>query len=256
MQLLCDWSWLTWEIIQSIATCVSSFCSRLSESSFKVHVEKVSLEQRKMDRDKQLYLIPLEIKLKHSTVHMDEQCPLLAPNPGVSVIHDYSDWVRKASEDPAVTESECWIILLTVMAINLEICPVQINFKLHQSSQMSIKHKNQPYLSILSESLNVCVCILGGWLPAVTCTMVSYKITLKTLWLFSKYFSGFTPYDWVTLYSQPLWSTGAWRGRCVKQSGGTWRSWTPAWRSPVNTTWPWNAGEPSLAGCQRPLRHE
>uniref|UniRef100_A0A493TZD5 Nuclear pore complex protein Nup98-Nup96 n=1 Tax=Anas platyrhynchos platyrhynchos TaxID=8840 RepID=A0A493TZD5_ANAPP len=77
----------------------------LSESSFKVHVEKVSLEQRKMDRDKQLYLIPLEIKLKHSTVHMDEQCPLLAPNPGVSVIHDYSDWVRKASEDPAVTET-------------------------------------------------------------------------------------------------------------------------------------------------------
>ncbi|XP_040390705.1 nuclear pore complex protein Nup98-Nup96 isoform X1 [Cygnus olor] len=77
----------------------------LSESSFKVHVEKVSLKQRKMDRDKQLYLIPLEIKLKHSTVHMDEQCPLLAPNPGVSVIHDYADWVRKASEDPAVTET-------------------------------------------------------------------------------------------------------------------------------------------------------
>ncbi|XP_050771430.1 nuclear pore complex protein Nup98-Nup96 isoform X2 [Gymnogyps californianus] len=77
----------------------------LSESSFKVHVEKLSLEQRKMDRDKQLYLIPLEIKLKHSTVHMDEHCPLLAPNPGVSAIHDYADWVRKASEDPAVTET-------------------------------------------------------------------------------------------------------------------------------------------------------
>ncbi|NXK46486.1 NUP98 protein, partial [Chauna torquata] len=77
----------------------------LSESSFKVHVEKLSLEQRKMDRDKQLYLIPLEIKLKHSTVHMDEQCPLLAPNPGVSAIHDYADWVRKASEDPAVAET-------------------------------------------------------------------------------------------------------------------------------------------------------
>ncbi|XP_062423496.1 nuclear pore complex protein Nup98-Nup96 isoform X5 [Rhea pennata] len=77
----------------------------LSESSFKVHVEKLSLEQRKMDRDKQLYLIPLEIKLKHSTVHMDEHCPLLAPNPGVSVIHDYADWVRKASDDPAETET-------------------------------------------------------------------------------------------------------------------------------------------------------
>uniref|UniRef100_A0A8C0F127 Nuclear pore complex protein Nup98-Nup96 n=1 Tax=Bubo bubo TaxID=30461 RepID=A0A8C0F127_BUBBB len=77
----------------------------LSESSFKVHVEKLSLEQRKMDRRKELYLIPLEIKLKHSTVHMDEHCPLLAPNPGVSAIHNYADWVRKAAEDPAGTET-------------------------------------------------------------------------------------------------------------------------------------------------------
>ncbi|KFZ63494.1 Nuclear pore complex protein Nup98-Nup96, partial [Podiceps cristatus] len=77
----------------------------LSESSFKVRMEKLSLEQRKMDRDKQLYLIPLEIKLKHSTVHMDDRCPLLTPNPGVSAIHDYADWVRKAFEDPAVTET-------------------------------------------------------------------------------------------------------------------------------------------------------
>ncbi|XP_052555226.1 nuclear pore complex protein Nup98-Nup96 isoform X3 [Tympanuchus pallidicinctus] len=77
----------------------------LPESPFKVHLEKLNLEQRKMNRDKQLYLIPLEIKLKHSTVHMDEQCPLLAPNPGVSAIHDYADWVRTASEDPAVMET-------------------------------------------------------------------------------------------------------------------------------------------------------
>ncbi|NXC48597.1 NUP98 protein, partial [Penelope pileata] len=77
----------------------------LPESAFKVHVEKLSLEQRKMSRDKQLYLIPLEIKLKHSTVHMDEECPLLAPNPGVAAIHDYADWVRAVSEDPAVTET-------------------------------------------------------------------------------------------------------------------------------------------------------
>ncbi|KAI1241414.1 hypothetical protein IHE44_0004887 [Lamprotornis superbus] len=46
----------------------------LTESPFKVHVEKLSLEQWKMDRDKELYLTPLEIKLKHSTVHMDEPC--------------------------------------------------------------------------------------------------------------------------------------------------------------------------------------
>uniref|UniRef100_A0A8D2MNE3 Nuclear pore complex protein Nup98-Nup96 n=1 Tax=Zonotrichia albicollis TaxID=44394 RepID=A0A8D2MNE3_ZONAL len=74
----------------------------LTESPFKVHVEKLSLEQWRLDRDKELYLTPLEIKLKHTTVHMDEPCPLLAPNPGVSAIHDYADWARKASEDPAV----------------------------------------------------------------------------------------------------------------------------------------------------------
>ncbi|XP_062344221.1 nuclear pore complex protein Nup98-Nup96 isoform X5 [Cinclus cinclus] len=77
----------------------------LTESPFKVHVEKLSLEQWKMDRDKELYLTPLEIKLKHSTVHMDEPCPLLAPNPGVSAIHDYADWARKASEDPTMAET-------------------------------------------------------------------------------------------------------------------------------------------------------
>ncbi|KAF2984814.1 hypothetical protein EK904_013787 [Melospiza melodia maxima] len=78
----------------------------LTESPFKVHVEKLSLEQWRLDRDKELYLTPLEIKLKHTTVHMDEPCPLLAPNPGVSAIHDYADWARKASEDPTVAESE------------------------------------------------------------------------------------------------------------------------------------------------------
>ncbi|KAM3677334.1 nuclear pore complex protein Nup98-Nup96 isoform 5-T5 [Ammospiza maritima maritima] len=77
----------------------------LTESPFKVHVEKLSLEQWRLDRDKELYLTPLEIKLKHTTVHMDEPCPLLAPNPGVSAIHDYADWARKASEDPTVAES-------------------------------------------------------------------------------------------------------------------------------------------------------
>ncbi|KAF4798463.1 nuclear pore complex protein Nup98-Nup96 isoform X1 [Turdus rufiventris] len=77
----------------------------LTESPFKVHVEKLSLERWKMDRDKELYLTPLEIKLKHSTVHMDEPCPLLAPNPGVSAIHDYADWARKASEDPTMADT-------------------------------------------------------------------------------------------------------------------------------------------------------
>ncbi|XP_065279525.1 nuclear pore complex protein Nup98-Nup96 [Emys orbicularis] len=77
----------------------------LSESPFKVHIEKLTLERRKTDGDQQLYLIPLEIKLKHSTVHVDERCPLLAANPGVSAIHDYADWVRDFCGDSAEIES-------------------------------------------------------------------------------------------------------------------------------------------------------
>uniref|UniRef100_A0A671FDM1 Nuclear pore complex protein Nup98-Nup96 n=1 Tax=Rhinolophus ferrumequinum TaxID=59479 RepID=A0A671FDM1_RHIFE len=71
----------------------------LTESPFKVHLEKLSLRQKKLDEDLQLYQIPLELKLKHSTVHVDELCPLIVPNPGVAVIHDYADWVKEASGD-------------------------------------------------------------------------------------------------------------------------------------------------------------
>ncbi|KAF5929424.1 hypothetical protein HPG69_017850 [Diceros bicornis minor] len=71
----------------------------LTESPFKVHLEKLSLRQKKPDEDLQLYQTPLELKLKHSTVHVDELCPLVVPNPGVAVIHDYADWVQEASGD-------------------------------------------------------------------------------------------------------------------------------------------------------------
>ncbi|KAM5223301.1 nuclear pore complex protein Nup98-Nup96 isoform 6-T10 [Hipposideros larvatus] len=71
----------------------------LTESPFKVHLEKLSLRQKKLDEDLQLYQIPLELKLKHSTVHVDELCPLIVPNPGVAVIHDYADWVKEVSGD-------------------------------------------------------------------------------------------------------------------------------------------------------------
>ncbi|XP_036603753.1 nuclear pore complex protein Nup98-Nup96 isoform X1 [Trichosurus vulpecula] len=77
----------------------------LTESPFKVHMEKLSLRQRRMDRDLQLYQTPLDIKLKHSTVHVDELCPLVVPNPGVAVIHDYADWVKEISGDLAESET-------------------------------------------------------------------------------------------------------------------------------------------------------
>ncbi|XP_046297781.1 nuclear pore complex protein Nup98-Nup96 isoform X6 [Marmota monax] len=76
----------------------------LTESPFKVHLEKLSLRQRKLDEDLQLYQTPLELKLKHSTVHVDELCPLIVPNPGVAVIHDYADWVKDASRELLETQ--------------------------------------------------------------------------------------------------------------------------------------------------------
>ena len=80
-------------------------CS-LTESPFKVHLEKLSLRQKKLDKDLQLYQTSLELKLKHSTVHVDELCPLIVPNPGVAVIHDYADWIKEASADLLEPQSE------------------------------------------------------------------------------------------------------------------------------------------------------
>ncbi|KAM6157513.1 nuclear pore complex protein Nup98-Nup96 isoform 4-T4 [Rhynchocyon petersi] len=69
----------------------------LTESPFKVNLEKLSLRQKKLDEeDLQLYQTPLELKLKHSTIHVDELCPLIVPNPGVAVIHDYAEWAKGA----------------------------------------------------------------------------------------------------------------------------------------------------------------
>ncbi|ETE58409.1 Nuclear pore complex protein Nup98-Nup96, partial [Ophiophagus hannah] len=65
-------------------------------SPFKVHLEKLTLDSKPTDR---VYLPPLEIKLKHSTVHLDDPCPFLAPDPGVAAIHEYAAWASEASED-------------------------------------------------------------------------------------------------------------------------------------------------------------
>ncbi|XP_040820298.1 nuclear pore complex protein Nup98-Nup96 isoform X4 [Ochotona curzoniae] len=72
----------------------------LTESPFKVRLEKLSLRKKKLDEeDLQLYQTPLELKLKHSTVNVDELCPLFVPSPGVDIIHDYANWVKDASRD-------------------------------------------------------------------------------------------------------------------------------------------------------------
>nr|XP_020647578.1 nuclear pore complex protein Nup98-Nup96 isoform X6 [Pogona vitticeps] len=73
---------------------------QLSESPFKVHVERLSLVGRTANGDPHLYLIPLEIKLKHSTVHLEEPCPFLTPNPGVAAIRDYAGWTTETCGNP------------------------------------------------------------------------------------------------------------------------------------------------------------
>ncbi|XP_048349598.1 nuclear pore complex protein Nup98-Nup96-like [Sphaerodactylus townsendi] len=88
----------------------------LSESPFKVHVEKLSLEGKAAYGDHGSYLVPLEIKLKHSTVHVDEPCPFLAPNPGEMAIHEYASWARQASGDPEEGEAvvKHWCLVWTL----------------------------------------------------------------------------------------------------------------------------------------------
>ncbi|XP_070605466.1 nuclear pore complex protein Nup98-Nup96-like isoform X1 [Erythrolamprus reginae] len=66
---------------------------QVSDSPFKLHLEKLTLEGEPTDR---AYLLPLEIKLKHSTVHLDDPCPFVAPNPGVAAIHEYAAWASEA----------------------------------------------------------------------------------------------------------------------------------------------------------------
>nr|XP_008121637.1 PREDICTED: nuclear pore complex protein Nup98-Nup96 [Anolis carolinensis] len=77
---------------------------QISESPFKVHIEKLSLEGESAEEDLSLYLAPLAIKLAHSTVHLEEPCPLLTPNPGVAAIHEYAAWTAEVCGDPEESE--------------------------------------------------------------------------------------------------------------------------------------------------------
>ncbi|XP_025029555.1 nuclear pore complex protein Nup98-Nup96 isoform X1 [Python bivittatus] len=78
---------------------------QVSESPFKVHMEKLTLEGKTTDGNLRVYLLPLEIKLKHSTVHLDDLCPLLTPNPGVAAIHEYAGWATEVCEDAEEQEA-------------------------------------------------------------------------------------------------------------------------------------------------------
>ncbi|XP_061485203.1 nuclear pore complex protein Nup98-Nup96 isoform X2 [Rhineura floridana] len=89
---------------------------QLSRTPFKVHIEKLSLEEKAADRALDSYLIPLEIKLKQSTVHMDEPCPFLTPNPGVAAIHENARWAMETTGDPEEREAvvKDWCLVWTL----------------------------------------------------------------------------------------------------------------------------------------------
>ncbi|XP_029457822.1 nuclear pore complex protein Nup98-Nup96 isoform X2 [Rhinatrema bivittatum] len=88
----------------------------LSESPFKVHVEKLSLQESSPAGELESYQLPLEIELKHSTVHLEQRCPLLAPKPGVAAIQDYADWVRDICQEPDEKETvmKHWCLVWTL----------------------------------------------------------------------------------------------------------------------------------------------
>nr|XP_033803270.1 nuclear pore complex protein Nup98-Nup96 isoform X3 [Geotrypetes seraphini] len=87
----------------------------LSESPFKIHVEKLSLQEI-IPGELQSYTAPLDIELKNSTVQTEQCCPLLVPNPGVAAIHDYADWVQDVCQEPAEMETvvKHWCLVWTL----------------------------------------------------------------------------------------------------------------------------------------------
>ncbi|XP_012673966.1 nuclear pore complex protein Nup98-Nup96 isoform X2 [Clupea harengus] len=67
---------------------------------FQVHLEQVvSLESQEPEVNQTLYLHPLEISLKYSTINTEETCPFIQPQTGVHALHDYAQWITKFNED-------------------------------------------------------------------------------------------------------------------------------------------------------------
>ncbi|KAG8453154.1 hypothetical protein GDO86_004828 [Hymenochirus boettgeri] len=75
----------------------------ITESPFKVHMEKLSLEEK--TKDLQAYLTPLEIELKNSLVDRSDQCPRFMPKQGVEAIHDFAGWAREVSTETGDMET-------------------------------------------------------------------------------------------------------------------------------------------------------
>ncbi|XP_005161496.1 nuclear pore complex protein Nup98-Nup96 isoform X1 [Danio rerio] len=72
----------------------------ITESPFKVRVEQVvGLEPKQSSESLSLYLRPLEIGLKHSTINTEEPCPFIQPAGGVDALHGYAEWIVEVNKD-------------------------------------------------------------------------------------------------------------------------------------------------------------
>lgn len=79
-------------------------CS-LTESPYKVVVEQLvspAMAKTSEEQERQVVLQrPLEICLKHSTVHSSDSssCPLVRPQPGVAALHEYAEWISELNDE-------------------------------------------------------------------------------------------------------------------------------------------------------------
>lgn len=80
---------------------------RLIETPYKVVLEQLlglqsSAVKNKDDEDENQAVLqrPLEICLKHSTIHTTDasMCPLVQLQPGVAALHEYADWITELNE--------------------------------------------------------------------------------------------------------------------------------------------------------------
>lgn len=59
----------------------------------------VGLEYKQTAESLALYLRPLEIGLKHSTINTDDYCPFIQPTKGVDALHGYAEWIVEVKKD-------------------------------------------------------------------------------------------------------------------------------------------------------------
>ncbi|KAL0994355.1 hypothetical protein UPYG_G00121060 [Umbra pygmaea] len=78
----------------------------LSDSAFKVVIEKVvGLMPLDAEESQAVYLRPLEIGLKHSSITTEGSCPFIHPKIGVEALHEYAEWITALNQEAGAGDS-------------------------------------------------------------------------------------------------------------------------------------------------------